>query len=78
MELLPPKRLLEQEIERIEKDHPNQANRIARLAEVARTDLANGVSMEVCIAVLRKHFPRPEPRIRGIRSGTPKRRQKRR
>jgi len=76
IQLLPPKSLLEEEIERIEKQHLNQTNRIARLAEVARTDLTKGVSMEVCISDLRKHFPPSEPRIRGIRSGAAKCRQK--
>lgn len=74
MELVPQTNLLEKEINQIESEYPSDYHKIKRQADIARTKMAEGFSIEVCIASLRKHFPPPGPRIHGRRPGTPKRR----
>ncbi|HXZ12221.1 MAG TPA: hypothetical protein VEG64_07495 [Candidatus Sulfotelmatobacter sp.] len=78
MELFPLKERLEQEIESIEIEYAHDKNKIERQAELARKYLAEGSSVDVCIAFIRKTFPKPEPHLCGRHPGTPKRRDTRR
>lgn len=78
MGLFPPQNVVEQEIERIKNEYPSQVNRIERVAQRVLSDFENRISANVCIAVLRKEFPGRDRHVRGRRSGSPKRRERRR